>query len=62
MTDTLIVPQVADPETEREPPKVAHIVSRENHADADTCWRCLAEVRPAAKAAEAPAARSAQST
>lgn len=36
MTDTLIVPQVSDPETEREPPKVAHIVSRENHADADT--------------------------
>jgi hypothetical protein len=32
-----------------------------NHADADTCWRCLAEVRPAAKATEAPAARSAQS-
>ncbi len=36
MTDTLIVPQVADPETEREPPKVADIVSRENRADADT--------------------------
>lgn len=36
MTDTMIVPQVADPETEREPPKVAHIVSRESNADADT--------------------------
>lgn len=34
--DTLIVPQTADPELEREPPKVAHVVSRENHADADT--------------------------
>lgn len=35
MTDTLIEPTVADPLTEREPPKVAHVVSRENHADAD---------------------------
>ena len=35
-TDTLIVPEVADPELEREPPKVAHIISRENDADADT--------------------------
>ncbi len=36
MTDTLIVPQVSDPELESEPPKVAHVVSRENSADADT--------------------------
>lgn len=35
MTDTMITPQVADPMTEREPPKVAHVVSRENNADAD---------------------------
>ena len=33
--DTLITPQVSDPELEQEPPKVAHIISRENHADAN---------------------------
>lgn len=36
MTDTMTKPEVADPLTEREPPEVAHVVSRENDADADT--------------------------
>lgn len=36
MTDTSFAPQLADPELESEPPKVAHVVSRENKADADT--------------------------
>ncbi len=35
MSDTLSKPQVADPSTEQEPPKVAHVISRENGADAD---------------------------
>ena len=30
-----------------------------NHADADACWRCLAEVHPAAEPAPAPAAHTA---
>lgn len=36
MTTTAVVPEVADPLVDHEPPKVAHIVARENHADADT--------------------------
>lgn len=36
MSDTTFAPQVSDPELAQEPPKVAHVVSRENSADADT--------------------------
>ncbi len=36
MTSTIVAPQVADPIVDHEPPKVAHIVARENDADADT--------------------------
>ena len=36
MTSTVVAPQVADPLVDHEPPKVAHIVARENDADADT--------------------------
>ena len=34
-----------------------------NHADAESCWRCLAEVHPAAaETVTAPAARTSRST
>jgi hypothetical protein len=36
VTSTIVAPQVADPIVDHEPPKVAHIVARENDADADT--------------------------
>jgi len=36
MTSTVVAPQVADPIVDHEPPKVAHVVARENDADADT--------------------------
>ena len=36
MTSTVVAPLVADPLVDHEPPKVAHIVARENDADADT--------------------------
>lgn len=36
MTSTVVTPQLDDPLVDHEPPKVAHVVSRENHADADT--------------------------
>lgn len=36
MTATIVAPEVADPLVDHEPPKVAHVVARENHADADT--------------------------
>jgi hypothetical protein len=36
VTSTIVAPRVADPEVDHEPPKVAHIVARENDADADT--------------------------
>jgi ribosomal protein L40E len=29
-----------------------------NHAEADTCWRCLAQLYPAAQPAKAPAAHA----
>lgn len=36
MTSTVVSPLLADPLVDHEPPKVAHIVARENDADADT--------------------------
>ncbi|MBS1847348.1 MAG: DUF3039 domain-containing protein [Actinobacteria bacterium] len=36
MTATIVSPQVADPIVDHEPPKVAHVIARENHSDADT--------------------------
>ncbi len=36
MTSTVTAPEVADPELDSEPPEVAHIVARDNDADADT--------------------------
>ena len=30
-----------------------------NHAEADTCWRCLAQVHPAAQDSPAPSAQTA---
>ena len=30
-----------------------------NHAEADTCWRCLAQVHPAAQGSPAPSAQTA---
>lgn len=35
MTSTIVETQLTDPLLDHEPPKVAHIVARENDADAD---------------------------
>lgn len=29
-----------------------------NHAEADTCWRCLAQVHPAAQSSPTPSAQT----
>lgn len=36
MSSTVVEERLSDPLTDHEPPRVAHIVARENDADADT--------------------------
>lgn len=36
MSTTVVEPDLADPILDEEPPKVAHVIARENDADADT--------------------------
>lgn len=46
-TQTINAPQVTDPELEQEPPKVSHIVAREDDESADAIvLRSLVEGKP----------------